>query len=87
MEVIVSIIDFESEKDRRTDAEMAWDQEHWENVSHYLAEIMCISRLHQTSMVSAALSAIIEALGTDAHNLSRHDAKALIGRSLKAFQE
>jgi hypothetical protein len=83
-----NIIDFEQIKNCRLDAEIAADQDHWESVSDQLAEIMEASGLHQTSMISAALSAIIEALDTDTYNnVSRHDAKALIARNLNAFRE
>lgn len=85
---MTDVIDFEAAKDRRTERELDAGQAHWESVSDQLAEIMEASGLHQTSLVSAGLRAIIEALDTDTYaNISRHDAKALIARSLNAFQE
>jgi hypothetical protein len=80
------IIDFESKKDRRIEAEIEADQAHWESVQYQLALTMEASGLSQSSMVSAALSAVFETLDTDTYNnMSRHDAKAFIARSLKAF--
>ena len=45
------IINFESAKDRRTDAAIEADQDHWEDVRDYLAATMEASRLGETLMV------------------------------------
>jgi hypothetical protein len=82
------IIDFKAAKDRRTEREIDADQAQWESVQYQLALTMEASGLNQSSMVSAALSAVFEALDTDTYNnTSCHDAKAFIARSLRAFRE
>jgi hypothetical protein len=80
------IIDFDSEKDRRKDEAIEANGIYWENVRDQFALSMEASGLDRTSMVSAALSAIFEALDTDAYNnVNRSEAKAEIARALNAF--
>ncbi len=76
------IIDFELKKDRRIEAGIEADQAHWDSVRGQLAAIMEISLLGDTALVSASLRALMDTLEPD---MSRHDAKALIARCLKAF--
>jgi hypothetical protein len=79
------VIDFESENDRSVEAGVIVGDWRWQNIRLQLNEIMAISELPDTSLVSAGLCAPLDMLEGD--GLSRHDAKAFIARSLNAFRE
>jgi hypothetical protein len=75
-------------KNRPLDAELVAKGNHWAGVSGQLGLLMEASGLDQTSMIEAALWAVIEALDTDAYsNISFREAKVLIAQCLNTFRE
>ena len=51
------IINIETERERRNDAEIFANEDRWEDIRDQLAEFMETSGLSQSALVSAALSA------------------------------
>ena len=80
-----NIIDIEMFRVRRTLNEIEADQACWEQVRLRMGEVMCQSKLHDISLTSATLRALLDVL--EASGLDRRSAKQSIARSLSAFVE
>lgn len=80
------VVDFEAAKDRRDTEEIDRDQAHWEAVNQRLFEVMMTSDLSWSSLASATLRALLDALEAR-YDMPRLDAKKSISSSLNAFQD
>jgi hypothetical protein len=80
-----NIIDIEILRDRRILNEIEANQACWEQVHLGMVEVMCQSKLHDISLTSATLRALLDVL--EASGLDRRSAKQSIDRSLSAFVE
>ena len=78
------IISFEAAQDRRDEAQIDTDQAHWEDLRERLLAIMMASDLHNTSLVSATVNALIEALAQN--GLDTNDAKTAVTRCIRAMR-
>ena len=75
------IIEIGAARDRRTCAEIAADEAHWERVCDRLIQVMSDSKLSDTALISTTLSALLDTL----HPIDIDDAKKRIAQSLACF--
>jgi hypothetical protein len=75
------IIDFTAAHQRRLFADIDADAAHWEHVRDQLIAVMCASQLHDKSLISATLRALLDTLNKE----DLDEAKRDITRSLAPF--
>ena len=81
---MTDIIDFESERELRSDTEILEDAARWENFRYDFTGLIVVSQMSESSVVSASLRALLEMLE---NTMTCDEAKAFIARRLKAFRD